>query len=109
MVALTADVRRTFGKIRWHKKANLYYSCQTSEHERMSEHSVNLHERIHKMKWLAKRKASTLTESISAWSCPVMAHPVRKILEVNELDNLPRRRGNILTLLPEQHCAVDCN
>ena len=49
MIALTTDVGRTLRRIWWHKEANLYYSRQSRQHERMSEWSVNLHKTQDKM------------------------------------------------------------
>ena len=57
-----------------------------------------------------KRKENTLVESMSAWACSDIAHPVIKILEVNRVSPvISQRKGKIPTLLLERHYAIHCN
>ena len=56
-----------------------------------------------------EKKGSTLVESTCVCTCSDMAQPVRNILKISEPGDLSLKRGEILTLLPERHCAAHRN
>ena len=110
MLALTTVIWRTLGRKWWHKETNFNYPHETSEHKCMSEYPMNLKKWLIRIRLEGKKKRSTFVESMSAWACSDMDHPVITTLEV-EWDRWSKgnRRSKIITLLQERHCATHDN